>query len=316
MTLSDASTMERFQILPVLALGLHLICGLSALDCNDLKWRENPVDVFEVKANFALDCGKNSAPDLKYTWTKEDKPVIESSTVKSRGPTVQFLNFSESDEGLYKCYGLSPHSKGLDTKTLLRTIRLRQPRLTKFIRKGKEDHTVREYDYVRLDCSDKGVIIGDTFDYNWYRNFIVQIPHESERMYTDLTGNLHITPVLSEDERFGGKPAKFYCGVTDMWKLKLGYYGNDNYLTVKKVPVASQSKPILKHKSEHATAPLYKTAKLECVFSGYHPKVGMSVKQLVPTERFTRGADWGLGIPEIQVVVQQQETVHIRRQRK
>ncbi|CAL1540373.1 unnamed protein product [Lymnaea stagnalis] len=282
--------MKRFQILPMLALGLHLICGLSALNCNDLKWRENPVDVSMMNPMFvtnprlalnALDCECDFEPAYEYRWTKDDKPVNESSTVLTRGPLLRFLNFSDSDEGLYKCYGLWPHSSDLDTNTLYQTVRIRQPRFERFIDKDDTVHTVQEYTYVRLECSDKGEMVGDTFGYGWIRKWFGGLD-ENGRMYTDLTGNLHITPVLREDENFSGTPAKFRCGIWDLKWLMLTRFGNDHSLNVTRVAVAPMSIPILQYKSENATAALYKTAKLECVFSGYHPNYTMSYSWFLP----------------------------------
>lgn len=269
--------MKRTQIFPVLLLGLQLISRLSALNCRELKWRKNVVHIFEVRKQFAMECGVEHSPDETYRWYKDGKPLVTNENIEYRDTSLQLLHFSESDEGLYTCYVLTPHSNGLYDTTLSRTISLRHPRIERFISYEPKYYDVVEYTYVRLECANKGLIIGDDIAYNWYTERVIQIRHESDRMYHDLTGALHITPVLKRDAGENSKPTKYWCGVSSQ-KLALERYGNDVYLRVKKVENPQSSKPVLKHKSINVKAPLNKIAVLECVFSGYHPSVGISYR--------------------------------------
>lgn len=268
--------MTRYLAFLVLTVFLCVISGVTACGLKCTRDRFRAYTYYTMKLNCSLFCYDGySTSDSNYTWYKffpgvGYQPAAQDPNImiKESGTVLRFKSFTfDSLADDYMC-----QIKNTKFKYYPVIYHLRKPLIIQTNTDIESiTYTSPEFSYMEMNCTFQGELVGNDFRFSWTK-FIDGIPYkfpnDTDRVYMDVTGALHFTPVLKSDEEVDGKPLSYRCDVSSK-RMATTVFGKLAYLKVTKGE-RHWMIPHLRYKSSHVMTNLNCDAVLECVFFGDH----------------------------------------------
>lgn len=279
--------MASFSTYLGLIVCLWVLAGVHACD---LKCIDVPIEFVKeysmVQWGYLYCDRSNHGFNSKYTWSKffpSDgfRPATNDPTVKidESGSVLNFNSFTY--DVFVDDYLCEITNKGERYRPIL--FHILRPVINGT---GRENELITyssaEFSYLAINCTYQGDLIGPRFKFSWTK-FVDGIPYkfpdDTGRVYMDVTGTLHFTPVLRTDQIVDGKIVTYRCDVSTETVTVFG-----NYAHIKVTPgEPRRMKPQLKYKSNDFNTTIYKEmVVLECVFYGDPKTKGTSYTWYAP----------------------------------
>ncbi|XP_005098028.2 neuroglian [Aplysia californica] len=281
---------------------------------------ERPDTLYYTQGSrVVIECKADGFPTPTYKWYNVSnlstgemslvQPVVRFMSFDSTSGDLIFDNFLKNFEGMYMCVAtsVSDTQQGRrEAANFSPVLNVLAMRVTNFLNVGQPDktHSGPEYSYMKIECSDKGDVVGESIAYGWYLDKSSdggssqrQIGTDNGRIYIDVEGNLHISYLNISDST--ADRGSYFCGI-GLTELNLIRLGNGNKLTVSPVNNPVAVAPKRAYSNSGVRVQLYRKAVLECVFDGYDPRPphlpqiswqDSSYRDIVPGGRYQISAD-------------------------
>ncbi|GFO37482.1 neural cell adhesion molecule l1-like protein [Plakobranchus ocellatus] len=142
-----------------------------------------------------LECLALGVPEPTYKWLRNYQPIKSDQYVSYNSQTgkLTFQSFSRRDEGEYMCVATNrfkgPDGRWQEAASFSPPITMLQVVVSNFKDAALTTLIGREYDYLHVPCTNKGIILAPVITYNWYDGIKAEkISMDNDRLFIDHNG--------------------------------------------------------------------------------------------------------------------------------